>query len=261
MKIGGCVTLDGLRTSLVLLGIGLLIAACGGGGGGSGDQMPGAPEQDAMPGNGEGSMMTQLGEWDDLIPGDLDLSDANSLLRAYYDKSGGHVVADAPVQPEGMGTATWTGRWSGNIVDVDPVAAVALALTFDDWTASDFQELGGSAVVTAYFENDSVEADLTYKDIGLDEFGHSELTTKRVPVTDGTFQPEITHTLVIPTPIPGATPIETTGTFTGEGAFGGVNAEGVAGYIGGDISAPELELETGKLGTFKSVFYGDKVAN
>ena len=260
MKIGGCVTLDGLRTSLVLLGIGLLIAACGGGGGGSGDQMTGAPEQDAMPGNGEGSMMTQLGDWNLVppIPGGLDFRDNNGLLRAYYDASGGgHVMADAPVQPEGMGKATWTGRWSGNIVDVDSTAA--LALSSAGWTASDFQELGGSADVTAYFENDSVQADLTYKDIGLDEFGHSELTTKRVPVTDGTFEPEITHTLVIPTPIPGATPIETTGTFTGKGAFGGANAEGVAGYIGGDISA--AGLGTGKLGTFRSVFYGDKVEN
>ena len=91
MKIGGCVTLDGLRTSLVLLGIGLLTAACGGGG----DQMTGAPEQDAMPGNGGGSMMTQLGEWNVPMPGDLDLSDANGLLRAYYDSSGGHVLAAA----------------------------------------------------------------------------------------------------------------------------------------------------------------------
>ena len=125
MKIADCVTLDGLRTSLVILGIGLLISACGGGGGGSGDQMTGAPKQDAMPGNGEASMMTQLGEWNVPMPGDLDLSDANDLLRAYYDSSGGHVVAGAPVQPEGMGTATWTGMWSGN-VDVNP-AALALS--------------------------------------------------------------------------------------------------------------------------------------
>ena len=242
MKIGDCVTRDGLRTSLVLLGIGLLTAACGGGGGGSGDQMP----EGAMPGNGGGPMVTQLGEWDVPMPGGLDVSDANSLLRAYYDSSGGHVVPDAPVQPEGTGTATWTGMWSGNI-DVDPVAALALSSVGVD--ASDLQRLSGNAVVTAYFENNGVEADLTYEDIGLDEFGLSELTSDRVPVTGGTFQPTVTHTLQIPA-------ITATGTFTGEGAFGGANAEGVAGYIGGGISAPELG---GQLGTFNSVFYGDKV--
>ena len=249
MKIGGCVTLDGLRTSLVLLGIGLLTAACGGGG----DQMTGAPEQDAMPGNGGGSMMTQLGEWNVPMPGDLDLSDANGLLRAYYDSSGGHVVAGAPIQPEGMGTATWTGMWSGN-VDVDPAAAAALSLV--GLAASDFQALSGGAVVTAYFGNNSVEADLTYEDIGLDDLGLSELTSERVPVTGGTFQPTLTHTLQIPL---GDTAITATGTFTGEGAFGGANAEGVAGYMGGGIGAPGLG--TGELGTFNSVFYGDKDAN
>ena len=188
MKIGDCVTLDGLRTSLVLLGIGLLTAACGGGGGGSGDEMTGCPLMLSwtMPVNGGGSMMTQLGEWNDLMPGGLDVSDANSLLRAYYDSSVGHVVADAPVQPEGMGTATWTGMWSGNI-DVDP-AAVA-ALSFVGVAESDLQGLSGSAVVTAHFGNNSVEADLTYKDIGLDDFGLSELTSERVPVTGGRFQP------------------------------------------------------------------------
>ena len=247
MKIADCVTLDGLRTSLVILGIGLLISACGGGGGGSGDQMTGAPKQDAMPGNGTGSMMTQLGEWNVPMPGGLDLSDANGLLRAYYDSSGGHVVAGAPVQPEGMGTATWTGMWSGN-VDVNPAA-----LALGGLAASDFKGLSGSAAVTVYFENNSVEADLTYEDIGLDDLGLSGLTSERVPVTGGTFQPTRTHTLQIPL---GATAITATGTFTGEGAFGGANAEGVAGYMGGGISAPGLEL-----GTFNSVFYGDKDAN
>ena len=251
MKIGGCVTLDGLRTSLVLLGIGLLTAACGGGG--SGDQMTGAPEQDAMPDNGGGSMMTQLGEWNVPMPGGLDVRDANGLLRAHYDSSGGHVVAGAPVQPEGMGTATWTGMWSGNI-DVAPAAAPALTLA--GLAASDLQGLSGGAVVTAYFGNNSVEADLTYEDLGLDAFGLSELTSERVPVTGGAFSPTITHTLQIPL---GATAITATGTFTGEGAFGGANAEGVAGYMGGDIGAPGLG--TGTLGTFESVFYGDKDAN
>ena len=253
MKIGDCVTLDGLRTSLVLLGIGLLIAACGGGGGGSGDQMPGAPEQEAMPGNGGGSMMTQLGKWNVPMPGELDVSDANGLLGANYDESGGgHVVAGAPVQPEGMGTATWTGMWSGN-VDVAPAAAAALPLL--ELAESDFQELSGSAVVTVDFGDN--KAELTYKDIGLGEVGLSELTSDRVPVTGGTFQPTKTHTLLIP----GATPITATGIFEGEGAFGGANAEGVAGYMGGGISISAFGLGTVELGTFESVFYGDKGAN
>ena len=251
MKIGGCVTLDGLRTSLVLLGIGLLIAACGGGG--SGDGMTGTPEPDAMPGNGGGSMMTQLGEWNVPMAGGLDVRDANDLLRAHYDSSGGHVVAGAPVQPVGMGTATWTGMWSGNI-DVAPAAAPALTLA--GLAASDFQGLSGGAVVTAYFGNNSVEADLTYEDLGLDALGLSELTSERVPVTGGTFSPIKTRSLQIPL---GAATITATGTFAGEGAFGGANAEGVAGYMGGGISAPGVG--TGVLGTFESVFYGDKDAN
>ena len=210
-----------------------------------------------MPGNGGRLMMTQLGEWNFPMPGGLDLSDANGLLRAHYDSSGAHVVAGAPVQPEGMGTATWTGMWtgmwSGNI-DLDPAAAPAL--TFVGLAASNFQALSGSAIITAYFGSNSVEADLTYEDIGLDDLGLSELTSERVPVTGGTFQPTITHSIQIPL---GATVIVVTGTFTGEGAFGGANAEGVAGYMGGGISA--LGLGTGDLGTFKSVFYGDKDAN
>ena len=245
MKIGGCVTLDGLRTSLVLLGIGLLIAACGG----SDDRMTGVTEPDAMPGNGGGSMMTQLGEWEVPTPGGLDLRDANGLLKANYDSSGGQVVADAPVQPEGMGTATWTGMWSGNI-DVDPAAALALSSV--GLAASDLQGLSGGAVVTAYFGSNSVEADLTYKDLGLGAVGLSELTSDRVPVTGGTFQPTRTHEIQIPL---GAIETTVTGTFSGEGAFGGANAEGVAGYMGGGIGVLGLELG------FKSVFYGDKDAN
>ena len=250
MKIGDCVTLDGLRTSLVLLGIGLLTAACGGGGGG--DEMTDLTELD-MPVNGGGPMVTQLGEWNVPMPGGLDVSDANSLLRAYYDSSGGPVVAGAPVQPEGMGTATWTGRWSGKIV-VDPAAAVVLSLAGVD--TSGLQTLSGSAVVTAHFVNNGVEADLTYKDIGLDDFGHSEVTSERVPVTGGTFQPTVTLSIQIPL---GAAATTVAGTFTGEGAFGGANAEGVAGYMGGDISA--TGIGTGQLGTFNSVFYGDKDTN
>ena len=249
MKIGGCVVLDGLRTSVVFLGIGLLITACGGGS----DQMTGAPEQEAMPGGDTGSLMTQLGEWNLPMPGGLDVSDANNVLRAYYDSSGGHVVAGAPVQPEGTGTATWTGMWSGEI-DVDP-AAVA-ALSFAGVTASDLQGLSGGAVATVYFGNNGDEVELTYEDLGLDDFGLSELASERVPLSGGTFRPAVTHTVQIPL---GPTEFSVTGIFAGEGAFGGANAEGVAGYVDGDISAPGLG--TGDLGIFKSVFYGDKDTN
>ena len=249
MKIGGCVALDGLRTSVVFLGIGLLITACGGGG----DQMADAPEQDAMSGDGTGSLMTQLGEWNVPMPGGLDVSDANNVLRAHYDASGGHVVAGTPVQPEGTGTATWTGMWSGEI-DVDPAATLTLSLL--GATASDFQGLSGGAVVTVYFGSDGDEVDLTYQDLGLDDFGISELTSERVPLSGGTFRSAVTRTIQIPS---GVTDISVTGTFTGEGAFGGANAEGVAGYVSGDISYSGLG--SGDLGMFKSVFYGDKDTN
>ncbi|MDE0372599.1 MAG: hypothetical protein OXI73_08655 [Rhodospirillales bacterium] len=251
MKTGSCVALDGLRRSVMFLGIGLLITACGGGS----DQMAGAPEQEAMPGDGTGSLMTQLGEWNVPMPGGLDVSDANNVLRAYYDSSGGHVVAGAPVQPEGAGTATWTGMWSGEI-DVDPAGATALSLL--GATASGFQELSGGAVVTVYFIDTGDEVDLTYQDLGLDDFGLSELTSERVLLSGGTFRPTVTRTIQIPS---GLTDISVTGTFAGEGAFGGANAEGVAGYVDGDISASAPGLGTVDLGTFKSVFYGDKDSN
>ena len=189
----------------------------------------------------------QVGEFKENV------NDANNVLRAYYDASGGHVVAGAPVQPVGTGTATWTGMWSGKI-DVDRAAAPTLSLL--GVTANDLQELSGGAVVTVYFGNSGDEMDLTYKDIGLDDLGLSELTSDRVPLSDGTFRPEVTHTIQIPL---GITEISATGTFAGEGAFGGANAEGVAGFVSGGISAPGVG--TGDLGSFESVFYGDKDSN
>ena len=104
-----------------------------------------------------------------------------------------------------------------------------------------------------YFGNDGDEVDLTYQDLGLDDLGLSELTSERVPLSGGTFQPAVTHTIQVPLVL---TDITVTGTFAGEGAFGGANAEGVAGYIGGALRAPRLG--TGDLGIFSSVFYGDK---
>ena len=249
MKIGDCAAPRCLRTSLALLGIGVLIAACGGGGG-STPGADGMPDGGQMPDEGQGPAMTQLGTWN-VMPTGPEVSDSNGVLRAYYDTGGvGHVVAGTPVQPEGMGTATWTGEWSGG-VDVDSAFAPSLPLI--GLTASDLQGLNGGAVVTAYFGS-SVEADVTYNDIGLDAFGFSSLTSDRVSVTNGEFRPTKTQSINIQL---GPTALAGTGTISGEGAFGGANAQGVAGYMGGDISIVGL----GDLGTFSSVFYGTKDAN
>ena len=146
----------------------------------SAEQMPGAdqmPDGGQMPDDGQGPAMTQLGTWNVMSSG-LDVSDSNGVLRAHYDSADvGHVVAGAPVQPEGMGTATWTGRWSGN-VDVDSAFAPSLPLVGPDRQRPP-GSWGGGAVVTAYFGG-SVEADVTYQDIGLDDLGFSSLTSERV---------------------------------------------------------------------------------
>ena len=251
MKIGCCVTLYGLRTSLAVLGIGLLIAGCGGGSSNVAD----APDEGAqtLPDDDTGSMVTDLGEWNALTAGMLDIRDANDVLRAYYDSSGGHVMAGTPVQPAGMGSATWNGKWSGSIEgNPDPEAAAGLEIL--GVNTNELQALGGGARVTAYFENDGVQAAVTYQDIGLGSLGLSEITSDRAPVTGGRFRPEKTHTVEIPA---GPIQLRTTGTFTGQGAFGGTDAEGVAGYIGGDISV-SYGRGPRDLGTFSSVFYGTK---
>ena len=249
MKIGNGATLRCLRTSLALLGIGVLIAACGGGGG-SKPSADGMPDGGQMLDGGQAPAMTQLGTWN-VMPTGLDVSDSNGVLRAHYDSAGvGQVVAGTPVQPEGMETATWTGRWSGN-VEVDPAFAPTLSLV--NLTVSDLQGLNGGAVVTVDFGS-SVVADVTYNDIGLDAFGFSSLTSDPVSVTNGAFQPTKTQSINIQL---GPTALTGTGTSSGEGAFGGANAQGVAGYMGGDIAIVGL----GDLGTFSSVFYGTKDAN
>lgn len=116
--------------------------------------------------------------------------------------------------------------------------------------ASDLQGLSGGAVVTVDFGS-SVEAAVTYNDIGLDAFGFSSLTSEPVSVTNGEFQPTKTQSIQLGPTLTGSA------TISGEGAFGGANAEGVAGYMGGDISIVGL----GDLGTFSSVFYGTREAN
>ena len=104
-------------------------------------------------------------------------------------------------------------------------------------------------------------ADLTYMDLGLDDFGIAELTSDRVTVTGGRFAPTKTESAETSIDFQG-TPltVTVTGEFAGEGAFGGTGAAGVVGYIGGDITVAYGQ-ETRDLGTFQSVFYGTGEGN
>ena len=254
MKFGCCPAMGKLPATLMILGTVLLITACGSGG----------SNKTAMEvGPGDTEQLAELGEWNSLTAGSLDISDGNNVLRAHYDSSGGHVVAAAPIQPAGTGTATWTGMWSGRVEHTEEDLA--------SWTVlqvgpGDLEGLGGSAQISAYFENGGVEAELTYEGIGLPAIGLSELTSDRVSVTDGRFRPGKTHMFSFPfspgpthpgptQPDPTEAQVDVTGAFTGEGAFGGTDAKGVVGYIGGDLSL-SYGLGPRSLGTFQSVFYG-----
>ncbi len=238
------------ESGVALLVAGLLLAACGGDGSTSGGGAPIPTEPDGA------TMMAELGEWNALPAGSLDIRDTNDVLRAHYDTAGGRIMASAPTQPAGMGTATWNGQWSGTIeVSSDPAVAAGLGLV--DLTPADLAALSGSARITAHFENNGVEATLTYMDTGLDEFGLAEIASERAPVSGGRFQPTATETIDVPSAIG---PITFTGTFAGEGAFGGTDAEGVAGYVSGDI-ASSSSLGQIDIGTFNSVFYGTKEPN
>lgn len=226
-----------------------LLAACGGDDGMSGREAP-TPPAPLDP------MIAELGEWNALPAGALDIRDANDILRAYYDAAGGRILASAPTQPAGMGTATWNGRWSGRI-EVSSNPAVTTGLGLVGLTAADLAALSGGARITAHFEHTGVEATLTYMDTGLDEFGLAEITSGRVPVSSGRFRPTATETIDVPSAI-GL--ITFTGNFDGEGAFGGTDAEGVTGYVSGDI-ASSSSLGQVDIGTFKSVFYGTRDPN
>ena len=184
MTTGGA-AFNELRTALAILGIGLLVAACGGGNGGS--KVGGTPD------DGSGSMVTDLGGWNTLVPGSLDTSDTNKVLRAYYDDAGGHVMTGAPVQPQGTGSATWRGKWSGK-VDVNPAPYADIGLGYIGLSRADLAAMGGDARITAYFGNDGVQAELTYEDTGLDRMGLGDIVSDRVAVTDGGFKPVKTHT-------------------------------------------------------------------
>ena len=237
---------------LIILGMALLLAACSSS---SKSRMEPGPMD-----TGSGPVM-DLGEWNAPMAGARDVSDTNQVLRAYYDDSGvGHVVVAAPVQPQGTGVAVWNGMWSGEIeVDPDPLATAGLTLL--DTTAEQLTGLEGAARVTAYFGSNGVMADLTYMDLGLDDFGITEITSDRVAVTGGRFAPTKTESADTSVDFQGAPlTVTVTGEFAGEGAFGGTDAAGVVGYVGGDITVAYGQ-ETRDLGTFQSVFYGTSEGN
>ena len=227
-----------------------LLAACGGDGGMSGREAP-TPPAPLDP------TIAELGEWNVLPGGTLGVGDTNDLLRASYDATGGHVMARAPIQPAGMGTATWKGQWFGTIEVNSNDRAVVMGLQRVDLTPDDLDALSGGARITAHFGSNGVEATLTYMDTGLDEFGLAEIASERVSVSGGRFHPTATETIDVPSSIG---PITFTGNFAGEGAFGGTDAEGVAGYVSGEI-ASSSSLGQIDIGTFKSVFHGTRDPN
>lgn len=252
MMNASCLATNRLPAILIILGMVLLLAACGSS---SRSMMePGPMDTDGRP-------MMDLGEWNTPMAGARDVSDTNQVLRAYYDDSGvGHVVAATPVQPQGTGTAVWNGMWSGEIeVDPDPLATEGLTLL--GTTPEQLTGLQGAARVTAYFGDSGVMTDLTYMDLGLDDFGITELTSDRVAVTGGRFAPTKTESADTWIDFRGAPlTVTVTGTFAGEGAFGGTDAAGVVGYVGGDITVAYGQ-DTRDLGTFQSVFYGTSEGN
>ena len=123
--------------------------------------------------------------------------------------------------------------------------------------------------MTAYLEGNGVTAELTYRDLGLDDIGITELSSERVAVEGGLFEPVKTESVMFewettnpfdpmaPTMITSAT---VTGDFSGEGAFGGAGAAGVAGFVGGRIN---IDYGRGRtyLGTLQSVFFGSRDDN
>ena len=110
--------------------------------------------------------------------------------------------------------------------------------------------------------NDRVQAELTYEDTGLDRMGLGSITSDRAAVTGGSFRPTSAHTETMMVQGRGPQPveIEMTGDFAGQAAFGGTDANGVAGYMDGDISFSYLGTSN-ELGPFRSVFYGTKEDN
>ena len=170
-------------------------------------------------------------------------------------------MAGAPVQPQGTGSATWRGKWSGR-VDVNPAPYADIGLSYIRLSRADLAAMGGDARITAYFGNDGVQAELTYENTGLDGMGLGDIVSDRVAVTDGRFEPVKMHTETFSVTGREGRPVEIrmTGDFTGEGAFGGTDAEGVAGFLGADIAFEYLG-SSNDLGPFRSVFYGTEDGN
>ena len=261
-----------LPAASMILGAVFLLAACGGGsnGGGLGDPVdPG----DAMAQMAESPMaespMTELGEWNTLMAGSLDISDANGVLRAHYDDDGaGQITAAMPVQPDITGTAEWSGMWSGR-VELDPNPLTVVGLRALGAEPEDFEGLGGRALVTASLEGDDVTAVVTYRDIPLADIGVTQLSSDRVAVEGGRFAPVRMETVMFEAEIPNLldptapamiTPVTVTGDFSGNGAFGGTGAMGVAGYVGGPIDI-DYGPRTVDIGTLQSVFFGSRDDN
>ena len=248
-----------LAATCIVVVAGLLLAACGSSsdGGGAGAMVePEAP-------------VAELGEWNTLMPGSLDISDGNQVLRAYYDDAGhGQLAAAAPVQPAGTGTAAWNGMWSGKMeLNPDPLARRGLAAY--GVNPDSLGQLGGKAEVIASFADGGVMAELTYRGVGLEGLDFTEITFDRVAVTGGRFEPErlYSHSFEAETANPfdpsapaTITPTTVTGNFSGAGAFGGADAAGVVGYMGGNMDIDYGRGPT-RLGTFQSVFYGTRADN
>ena len=265
-----------LPAALMILGTVLLLAACSSGGNGGGVGDPAVPG-DAMAQMAESPMaespmaetpMAELGEWNDLMAGSLRIRDANRVLDVHYDGDVGHIVAAMPVQPDITGTAEWSGMWSGR-VELDPNPLTVVGLRAFGAEPEDFEGLGGRAQVTASLEGDDVTAVLTYRDIPLADIGVTQLSSDRVSVEGGRFEPVRMETVMFeaetPDPTDPAAPITVrsatvTGDFSGEGAFGGAGAAGVAGYVGGPIHI-EYGLGPQPIGTLQSVFFGSRDDN
>ena len=261
----------GYGPALMILGAVLLLAACSSGGNGEGVGDPAVPAGD-MAQMAETPMaespMAELGEWNDLMAGSLRIRDANRVLDVHYDGDAGHLEVGMPVQPDITGTAEWNGMWSGRVeLDPDPLTLVGLSAFGAE--PDDFEGLGGRALVTAYLEGDDVTAVLTYRDIPLADIGVTQLSSDRVSVEGGRFEPVRLEIVMFdaettnpfdPSAPPTITPTTFTGDFSGEGAFGGAGAAGVAGYVGGPI---HIEYGRGPqaIGTLQSVFFGSRDDN
>ena len=212
-----------LPAALMILGTVLLIAACssGGNGGGVGDPaVPGGDMAQMAESPMAESPIAELGEWNAPMAGALDVSDANGVLDVHYDGDVGHIEVGMPVQPDITGTATWSGMWSGRVeLDQNPLTVAGLRAFGAE--PEDFEGLGGGAQVTAYLEGDGVTAVLTYRDIPLADIGVTQLSSDRVSVTNGRFEPVRMETVMFdaetPDPTDPTAPTTTTmATVTGD---------------------------------------------